>query len=555
MKKLRLILILLIVAATLLNTGCGIDILEPAVDTDKGGVEYLIVENGEVSLPLTGFNDLNPLIVDNVDYYYFSKLIFEGLFDYDSSIEPIPQLASTYTMSEDGKRLEIILREDVLWHNGDPFNANDVIFTFNTLVNARNSGYLYKLIENTVRGPVDLGFIKIRKLSDRSVEVLFKEPISNYKDLLTFPIIPASTGSSTSAGDGFIPIGTGPFKFQEYVKYKEVKLISNPDYRGGEPSISRVTGKIFEDEELILTAFETGKLSMARSIDTDWDKYEHIKHITFYEYVSDESEVMIFNHKRDSFWLESGRFLEKAIMFGIDRQDIIGKVLLEHGTQTDSPVHPQSYLFSQSSSYYGFSRESALSQLAESGLYQFDSATGKVVNVDSKEELVLELLVNPNNKKRLKVAESIKADLIDLGIRIDIIQMELLKDETTEQAFKRYLDSGSFDIALAKYSISAIPEYARLLNEIGYDNSSDQVEQIGEMENILNEMYRTWDEDRKAANYKLFQDIFVDSLPYGSLYFENKALLVNSDIMGPLNPSFYNLYEGLEECYLTFSTD
>jgi len=504
-------------------------------------------------LPLTGFNDLNPLLVDNIDYFYFNKLIFEGLFDYDSNIQPIPRLATTYLLSDDGKRVELYLREDVKWHNGETFDADDVVHTFNALISANSEGYLYKLLENTVRSPVDPGFMKLRKLSERSIEVEFKEPLSNWKDLLTFPIVPASTGSSVLLRDGFEPVGTGPFKFREYIKYKEVVLDSFADYWGGEPQISRISGKIFEDEELILTAFETGKLSMARSIGSDWDKYEHIERIRFLEYVSDEIELLAFNYNSEPFNLMESGYLKRAIMLGIDRQDIINKVLLQHGTQSDSPIHPQSYLFDPSTAQLGFSVERMRQELSESGRYEIDMETGRVMDIIDQEELTLDLLVNPESKTRKVIAERISEDLEDVGIGINIVHPEPLKGETMDQAFLRMLQNGDYKIALVGFSVSAVPEFSSLLNAVGWiDNNVDQTEGFG---SYFDSSYSSWDETAKFDNFSRLQRAFADDIPVGSLFFLNRSLMVDNQIAGPLEPNFYNLYNGLEKCFLTFSTD
>lgn len=548
-------LFLIIIAVMIFISGCGTDILEPQYETEDGKVEYLIVANGEISLPLTGFNDLNPLLVDNSDYYHFSKLIFESMFDYDSMLEPVPHLASTYTISEDGKRVEIMLREDIVWHNGDKFDADDVVSTFNALVKAKEEGYLYKLISNTLRGPADLSFMRLKKLTDRSVEVLFKEPLSNWRDLLTFPIVPSSLGTEILKREGYVPVGTGPFKFAEYVKYKEVQLVSNPDYWDGEPSISKISGKIFEDEELILTAFETGKLSMARSIDSDWDKYDHVARIKFYEYVSDEYEIMVFNQNSSVFEGESGNYLKKALMYGIDRQDIIAKVFLEHGTQSDSPVHPQSYLFDSSSERFGYNKERAMSEISRSEMWQMDEVTGKLMDAEKAELLNLKILVSKKNKTRIKIAEEIREDLGEMGIGTEFVEPVRIKEETEEQAFLRYLSSTDYDIALLAYSMSVVPEYSKLLRDVGYMANQPADSEPDKMTLVLNEMYNAWEDNTKISKYHEFQRSFADTLPFGSLFFRNRALMVDSEIKGPLNPNYYNLYEGLEKCFLTFTTD
>jgi peptide/nickel transport system substrate-binding protein len=545
--------LILLICFSIVLSGCGLDILEPATPNEVTDVEYIIVENGEIGLPLTGFNDLNPLLVDNIDYFYFNKLIFEGLFDYDSSIQPIPRLATTYMLSDDGKRVELYLREDVKWHNGETFDADDVVHTFNALISANSEGYLYKLLENTVRGPVDTGFMKLRKLSERSIEVEFKEPLSNWKDLLTFPIVPASTGSSVLLRDGYEPVGTGPFKFREYIKYKEVVIDSFADYWGGEPQISRISGKIFEDEELILTAFETGKLSMARSIGSDWDKYEHIERIRFLEYVSDEIELLVFNHNSEPFNLMESGYLKRAIMLGIDRQDIINKVLLQHGTQSDSPIHPQSYLFDPSTAQLGFSIDRMRQELSESGRYEINMETGRVMDIIDQEELTLDLLVNPESKTRKVIAERIREDLGNLGIGVNIVHPEPLKGETMDQAFLRMLQNGDYKIALVGFSVSAVPEFSSLLNTVGWNNSN--VDQAEGFESYFGSSYSDWDEAAKFDNFSKLQRAFAYEIPAGSLFFLNRSLMVDNQISGPLEPNFYNLYNGLEKCFLTFSTD
>jgi peptide/nickel transport system substrate-binding protein len=531
-------------------SGCGLEIFEqPAEDTEKS-VEYLIVENGEISVPLTGFNDLNPLLIDNLDYYYFSKLIFEGLFEYDKNMEPIPQLASTYTIDEDGRRIEVFLRDDVYWHNGDLFTADDVVHTFNALVAAKEEGYLTKLLISSVRGNVDLNFIKIKKTSEKSVEVILKEPIGNWKDLLTFPIVSRSTGNDVLKRDGYIPIGTGPFKYRDYIKYKEVKLVANPAYRGGTPQIARINGKIFEDERIILTAFETGKLSMARNVGSDWDKYDHLTRIKFYEYVSDELEFMAFNKER--FEGEEGLALKKAIMYSVDRQSIIDKVFLQHATQTDTPVHPDSYLSDQSCCRYGYSKENALYELSRTDSYEVDPMTEKVISIENGEELTLRLLVDTESRQMSAVTEIIRNNLVETGIGIEIVNLVPLKDETRSQALFRIFESGDYDIALLNYSLSVVPEYKKMLLEL---NALDELAEEDDFNNSVDDVYNFWGDDDRTMVFRKFQDSFAGNLPFGTLYFKNRVLMVDSEIMGPLEPSFNNLYRGLEKCFLAFYTD
>ena len=142
-----------------------------------------------------------------------------------------------------------------------------------------------------------------------------------------------------------------------------------------------------------------------------------------------------------------------------------------------------------------------------------------------------------------------------MGISTEFVELVQVNDETDEQTFLRYLNSADYDIALLAYSMSVVPEYYNLLTDLGYMENKSEDGVTDKMGLILNDMYNAWDENTKASKYNEFQQSFAEEVPFGSLFFKNRALMVDSGIMGPLNPNFYNLYEGLEKCFLTFSTD
>jgi peptide/nickel transport system substrate-binding protein len=147
----------------------------------------------------------------------------------------------------------------------------------------------------------------------------------------------------------------------------------------------------------------------------------------------------------------------------------------------------------------------------------------------------------------------ISEDLEDVGIVINIVPPETLKGETMDQAFLRMLQNGDYKIALVGFSVSAVPEFSSLLNAVGWiDNNVDQTEGFG---SYFDSSYSSWDETAKFDNFSRLQRAFADDIPVGSLFFLNRSLMVDNQIAGPLEPNFYNLYNGLEKCFLTFSTD
>ncbi|WP_409228273.1 ABC transporter substrate-binding protein [Gudongella sp. SC589] len=531
-------------------TGCSLEQDPSDIGEIQEGVDYFIFENAGISLPLTSFKTLNPLFIDNLSYYHFSKLIFEGLFEYDENLQPVPRLASTYTISEDGRMVEVYLRNDVLWHNGESLDSEDVVFTVQTMKRAGEDS-LYGRLVRSGGNAGDMNILSAKALSENRVEISFREPMGNILDMLTFPIIPKELGAGALAVEDYIPVGTGPYKFVEHVKFKEVHLESNPQYREGEPQISYITGKIFDNRELILTAFETGKLDLAPTIGVDWDKYEHNERISIYEYVSGDHELLSFNNQSVIFSSEGSESLRKAIIYSIDRQSIIDKVYLQHGTQVDTPVHPSSYLASSETDMYGYNIERAESLLASAGYSDLD--LDGVLEDSQGNKLRVELLVNPQSELKLKTAEMIKINLKEVGIQVELVHPSGENaDEITENMRKMLLD-GEYNMALLQWEQSTIPLFDEFLGTGRPENLAHYSDE--NMDLLLSGMRNTWDENSKVSIYKDFQEYYVEKVPYGSLLFRNKALLVDSGISGPLQPTYYNLYNGLEGCYLTMRTN
>lgn len=546
----KTILLITILIVTLFITGCSIDENPDAVGELEEGVDYFIFENAGISIPLTSFKTLNPLYVDNLSYYHFSKLIFEGLFEYDNNLQPIPRLASTYTISEDGKTLEVSLRPDIYWHNGEKLVADDVVFTVNTITKTGPESFYGKLVSNGTNSG-NLNIISARALSESKVEISFKESTGNILDLLTFPVIYRGNESAALGTEDYIPVGTGPYKFVEHVKYKEVHLKSNDNYRDGEPQISYIVGKIYSDRELIPIAFETGKLDISPIDGVDWDKFEHNDRISIIEYVSGDYEFLVFNHKAGILSTESAKDLKTAIMYGVDRQSIIEKVYLQHATQVDTPIHPSSYLATESVNGFGYSKEKAEEILKAAGFMDGDG-DGIVESIDG-EPIVLKMLVNPVSNIKLKIAEMIRSNLKEIGISIEFQYPTGTNHQERKNSMINILLNGDYDVALLGWEQAIIPGLSFSLGIESEQNYSTYYNE--NMKEILIEMSTQWDESSKRESYQEFQNFFLSNLPYGSLFYRNKALLVDSQISGPLEPTYYNLYKGLEKCYLTMYTN
>lgn len=566
----RIGLLIVLILTSFLITSCGpVNISDVIGEIDsEDNTDIIPKEGGQVTIPLTNFNTLNPLFTTNTNYYHFSKLIFEGLFDFDIDLSIKPKLVESYFIFNEGKTLSLELKDGIRWHDGNPLTTDDVAFTIDVIKYAnRDSIYGNVWEENLGVDGIDFNrVIETNVIDDKIIEIVFDNVYSNNLEVLTFPIIPRHIFQENSSNrntimnalmmEDYIPIGTGPYKFESYEKQRYINLIKNEDYWDGIPYIDEITGKILEDEELILTAFETGQVSFASTIGVDWDKYKQSERIKVLEYISPNYDFLGFNFDNDIMLGEKGLAIRKAIYYGINRQDLIHKVYLGHGTQIDVPLHPDSYLLSSYAYTYGYNIDMAINILSDAGFKDLDG--DDILEDENGTSLVLRFITNPDNYERRLVGEMIKDYLYDIGIDLILDYDSQYKKEYTKEEediiweeFNDRLIRGDFDMVLLGWQSSVITNFSPMFHSSMIDIGTNFINYKNEMmDQLLVDTLIDRSREEKIDLYEKFQKHIVEDIPYMSLYFENKGLLVDTRIQGDLNPTFFNLYNGIENCYI-----
>ncbi len=573
MKLKRILLAILVLSMLTVTVGCEEDFQDSYMDDFDINVdaekEYKPEFGGELILPLTIIKTLNPLVNENVSYYHFSKLIYEGLFELDNNLDIVNQLAEDYTFKDEGRVISIKLREDVLWHDGEKFTADDVAFTINTIKYASDDIGYKKMFNNALGSFINSDIRKIidvHVVDSYNIDIIFNEKFSHGLEILTFPILPKHKFAlekedknayiNALAEEDFVPIGTGPYMFVEYDKHKNIYLKSYEQYREGRPYIDSIVGKILEDEELSLIAFETGQVHLTTVLDVDWEKYDQNNRIRIYEFISPNYEFLGFNFSNNIFSKEGSDRLRKAFAYGIDRQSIIQRVYLGHGTQTDLPIYPNSWILSDDSNMYGYNPSKAREELNKLGWKDIDG-DGFYEDEQGK-KVQLRLITNSYNPLRLKVADMIVEDLNDIGIFVIKDYPEKIPENVTEEMIeeqweqvKNRILKGDYDIALLGWHLSTIPELSFAFHSSQIKTGTNFIRYSNEMmDEALSETFRSTNRDAKLRAYEKLQAIINKDLPYVSLFFINDALLVDKKIMGDIDPTFFNIYRNIEKWYI-----
>jgi peptide/nickel transport system substrate-binding protein len=195
--------------------------------------------------------------------------VFDGLARYDGQVQMQPELAESWDVSDDGLTITFHLRDDVTWHDGEPFTSEDVKFTWES-----------SLMEHHPRGVVaNANITSIDTPDDQTVVFNFSQPSPGFLYQIGAPesfIIPEHIYASEDAVEGphatcqELPIGTGPFRAVEYVQGERFVMEANPDWWGteagthwdqGAPYLDRIIVAFIPDENARTNAFETGDVS------------------------------------------------------------------------------------------------------------------------------------------------------------------------------------------------------------------------------------------------------------------------------------------------------
>ncbi|MFA5976234.1 MAG: ABC transporter substrate-binding protein, partial [Elusimicrobiota bacterium] len=187
---------------------------------------------------------LNPVLISDSASGDIAGLVFNGLVKYDKDINLVGDLAKSCDVKRGGLEIVFHLREGVRWHDGLPFTAEDVLFTYQ------------KLRDPKVHTPYSSDFEDIESVTAPdpfTVRVLYRKPFAPGLASWGMGIVPKhifETGDFNSHPANRAPIGTGPYRFKEWKPAQYILLEVNPDYFEGRPFIQRYVYRIIPDQSV-----------------------------------------------------------------------------------------------------------------------------------------------------------------------------------------------------------------------------------------------------------------------------------------------------------------
>lgn len=494
-------------------------------------IEGVITGQGEI-------NRINPLIPSNNQIESdLSRLLYEPLVtvDMDGNVKGV--LAKSWNkLDEDGLEYQFELREDVLWHDGESFTADDVLTTFSVL---QTLGSGESNIESEqIELAQDVEVTKVDKYIFRiklaSIRPTFFEDIS-------FGILPkhvldeVSLSTFTWAKFNLRPIGTGPFKMKSY-RDSVITLVANTDYYDDKPKLAQLKLKFFQTGDEAVEALKNGQIHTlvdpSTAVLSDLDSWGNIKVVKS----SDQYRrymALYFNLKENGPEVFKDKQVRQAISSAINRQEIIEKVETA-GREALGPIPQNSWAYNKDATRYTYDPVKAKEIFKKSGWEQ-KSVEDEVVLM--KEDEILRFDISYLDKfDRELVAKSIQKDLEKLGVQVN------LRPLSSSDLNEAQIATRNFEAVLYGVKTSIDPDRIRLwhsnaidypgLNIASYETKQKrgvigeerEIERVSIIDAALENALTTLDRQKRIGTsgvnvgYARFQEILLDETPAVFLY-------------------------------------
>ena len=354
MKKRLLALLLLTGLLSAALTGCG------------GGSTEQASEDGQTADGSTGAraqaNEIVVGIAQDLDESLDPHLavaagtkevmfnVFEGLVKPTPEGELIPAVADHYEISEDQTTYTFTLREGVQFHNGDPVEMRDVVYSIERCADDS---------EGTPLIPA-LSAISSMDADSTTLTITLDQPDSEFLSYLTLAILPEDYPDQATA-----PVGTGPFKFVSRTAQDSIVLERFDGYWGTPAQLDKVTFRIIENADSLVMSLQSGAIDMFAHL-TSTQVAQLGDDFQVLEGTMNLVQALYLNNAVEPF---NNELVRQALCYAVDKQQIIDLAFDGYGSPIGSSMYPafQKYFVEDLTDYYSYDPDRARELLAEAG--------------------------------------------------------------------------------------------------------------------------------------------------------------------------------------------
>ena len=290
MRKITTLLLIFTMLFSLAACGGG---TEPASDT-----ETLVYGSGD-------YTRINPAMDEHGE---INILLFNGLTAHDGANQVVPCLAKDWTFDESSCTYTFDLEQNVTWHDGEPFTAEDVKFTIEAIMDPENGS------ENA---PNYEDVQEITVVDEHTISFQLAAPNVAFLDYMTMSVLPKHLleGENMQESDFFRnPVGTGPYQLESWEEGQAITLVKNENYFKGEPNIDTIIFKIVTEDTVKALQVGSRELDLTLLTPKDAESFAGDEKYTVYHMMTSDYRGILFNFQNE-YWTENKDIIP-AICYG-----------------------------------------------------------------------------------------------------------------------------------------------------------------------------------------------------------------------------------------------
>jgi len=528
----------------------------------------------------------NPVMAQETSTSVVTSYIFEGLTTLNAeTLEPEPNLAESWRVSQDGRTWTFHLRRDVCWNDGEPFTADDVVFTFERLI-------YNDAIPNSARDifTIDGQAITVSRVDEHTVRFRLPVKFAPFLMALSQPILPRHC-LEQAVNDGAFAftwgidtppsqiVGTGAFRLTRYRPGERLVFERNPFYwkqdENGErlPYLDGLILLIVPNQDAAVLKFLEGEVDYCPVRGSDYALLKGLEkkdHFTIYETGPDfGSNFLLFNQNpgsepgtpprpyvepRKLRWF-TDRDFRRAVAHAIDKTRMIEIVNNGLGYPQDSPLSPSAgFFFTENVRRYPYDLERARLVLSMAG-YRDRDGDG-IIEDASGEPVEFNLYTNAGNTEREQIAAMIRRDLGQLGMKVNLLALEF------NSLIRKLNASFDWDAVVIGLTGGIEPHFGKNV----WDSSGQlhlwfpkQAGPATDWERRVDEIFiqaaQEMDREQRKVLYDEWQLIVSQELPVIYTVLGSNVFAVRN-IFGNLRPTSYGgAFHNIEEIYIQGHTD
>lgn len=491
-------------------------------NVDQTSTKTTIITN--IRVGIAGFDTLNPIVSNNKNVKDISRLIFDSLITIDEN-QKIEYSLATEIAKIDALTYIVKLKENVFWHDGTLFTANDVIFTFDKI--KQGEGFVSPY--NTNLKYVD----RLEIIDSNTLKISLSQEVEFFEYKLTFPIL----NEAYYLNEDFVNtikndtiIGTGKFYISEAANNK-VKLSKNLNYWNKEninTMLEEIEITVYNTIGEVYTDFKSGYLDVIDVQVANIEDYIGGLGYKKIEYSTRNVNFLSFNTTKNEMLADSR--VRRAINYMLDRNNIISNIGV--GFSVSQFIFPQTHWLYNDKLEVNYNAEQAQILLQEAG-YTYTNNTW----IKNGKVLEFTITVDEARGDRVQVANNIVTQLANHGIKTNV-------NIVSNNVYQNFLDNKNYDVILCGFETEFSPKISTLFGNGNIANYNNP--QINE---ILSVVKSTTANDALMENYNTLYDIYLQDMPYIFLYRETNYMIYNQTLCGTLTPSAFSIFHNIDKWY------